>query len=100
MDMPARHGQSFRLYGNGTLEKALQRIKCPITLISFIINLFGNRKLRVITAYGLSNYFQAGDGIDQGETISPLIWRIFYDPLLTRINEDDMLGYNLSVKWP
>ncbi|CAB5381878.1 unnamed protein product [Rhizophagus irregularis] len=82
------------------LTKALERIKCPTDLINFIINLFKNRKLQVITAYGLSKGFYAGDGIDQGETISPLIWRIFYDPLLTRIKDIPEVGYRLITQWP
>lgn len=32
--------------------------------------------------------------------ISPLVWRIFYDPLLTRIQNCEQLGYKAEVKWP
>jgi len=32
--------------------------------------------------------------------ISPLLWRIFYDPLLCRIAEDESLSYTMSVNWP
>ena len=56
--------------------------------------------MKVITKYGLSDELQAMDGIDQGEVISPLIWRIFYDPLLCRIMDDKSLGYTMSVSWP
>ncbi|GBC25678.2 zinc finger BED domain-containing protein RICESLEEPER 2-like [Rhizophagus irregularis DAOM 181602=DAOM 197198] len=56
--------------------------------------------IRIITAYGLTDAFTARDGIDQGEVISPLIWRIFYDPLLHRIQEDESLGYSMELKWP
>ena len=56
--------------------------------------------MKVITKYGLSDELQAMDGIDQGEVISPLIWLIFYDPLLCRIMDDASLGYTMSVKWP
>jgi ribosomal protein S13 len=52
--------------------------------------------LRIITAYGLTEELIAGDGIDQGEVISPLIWRLFYDPLLERIQEDERLGYTVE----
>ncbi|PKY16126.1 hypothetical protein RhiirB3_428452 [Rhizophagus irregularis] len=44
--------------------------------------------------------FYAGDGIDQGETILPLIWRIFYDPLLIRIKDIPKVGYRLITQWP
>ena len=35
-------------------------------------------------------------GIDQGEVISPLLWCIYYDPLLTRIQANRTLGYSIS----
>ena len=55
------------------LEKVLLRIKLPKLAIDLIINLFKNRKLRIITDYGLTDEIIAGDGIDQGEIISPLL---------------------------
>ena len=82
------------------LKEALTRIKLPIAAISFIINLFRGRSMRIITEYGLSDTFTAADGIDQGEVISPMIWRIFYDPLLARIDQDVELGYKMTVIWP
>lgn len=92
--------KAFDSIGMVPFQKALQCIKLPPRLISFIVNIFNNRRLRVIMAYGLSDAFIPGGGIDQGETISSLIWHIFYDPLLSRIHDDPELGYNLSVDWP
>lgn len=51
-------------------------------------------------AHGLSKGFIVADSIDQGETISPLIWQIFYDTLLTCIDQDQTLGYILKDSWP
>jgi hypothetical protein len=76
-----------------SLELALQRVKIPKRTIKYILNLFHKRQLKIITAYGLTEEITAGDGIDQGEVISPLLWRLFYDPLLERIQEDKSLGY-------
>lgn len=67
------------------LEKALERIKVPGRFTKLMINLFKNRELSVITQFGPAKSFIAGDGIDQGEVISPLLWKIFYDPLLTEV---------------
>src|SRR4051812_23131209 len=39
------------------------------------------------------------DGIDQGETLSPLWWRIFYDPLLSKLNSTEK-GYKMKVNKP
>ena len=44
-------------------------------------------------AYGLSEEITAEDSIDQGEVISLLVWWLFYDPLLERIQRDESLDY-------
>ena len=74
-----------------SLELALQRVKIPKRTIKYILNLFHKRQLRIITAYGLTEEITAGDGIDQGKVISPLVWHLFYDPLLERVQEDKNL---------
>ena len=81
------------------LQKAMERIKIPDKAIRFIVNLFENRKLRAITKFGLSQEIKAGDGLDQGETISPLLWRIFYDPLLSKIQNNKKFGYEMETTW-
>ena len=81
------------------LQKAMERIKIPNKASTFIINLFENRVLKTITDYGLTQEIIAGDGLDQGETLSPLLWRIFYDPLLNKIQKNTQLGYTMETKW-
>jgi hypothetical protein len=56
--------------------------------------------MRVQTAYGLSKEFTVEDGIDQGDAISPLLWKIFYDPLLTALQASNTCGYTMLVQWP
>ena len=92
--------RAFDSIGMIPLTMALRRIKLPEITIRLLLNMFQNRKTRIITAYGLSDVLIAADGIDQGEVISPLIWQIFYDPLLCRIAQDPSLGYTMNVKWP
>ena len=81
------------------LEKALLRIKIPGKITKLILESFRNREFRVITSFGLTQPTIAKDGIDQGETISPLLWRIFYDPLLCKIQENRKHGYTMECKW-
>ena len=81
------------------LSKAMKRIKIPEKAIILIIDLFKDRKLSVILDGRLSNHIIAGDGLDQGETLSPLLWRIFYDPLMCKIQDNKNLGYNTECKW-
>jgi ribonuclease HI len=81
------------------LEKALERIKIPRKIIRLILEPFKERRFRVITRMGLTQQITAKDGIDQGETISPLLWRIFYDPLLCKIQENNEVGYTMECNW-
>jgi hypothetical protein len=91
--------KAFNSIGMISLQKALKRIRMPPFTINFIINIYKNCKIKIITVYGLTDAFTACDGIDQGEVIFPLIWRIFYDPLLHRIQEDETLGYIMELIW-
>ena len=52
--------------------KSLSRICMPSTLINILSNLLFNRYNRVITNLGLTNFYSVKNGIDQGETITPL----------------------------
>ena len=92
--------KAFDSIGMIPLRRALQQIKLPELAINFLINLFQHRKMKIIMEYGLSNELTAADDIDQSEVISPLIWHIFYDPLLCRIMDDPDLGYTINVNWP
>src|SRR5438552_7003511 len=78
------------------LEKALLRIQIPNNIIQIIINLISNRTNQIITPHGLTNPYQVLGGIDQGDTLSPLLWRIYYDPLISHINKT-LHGYHFKV---
>ena len=73
------------------LKKAMQRLKLPIAFIDLIENIFIERKNRVFTEVGLTDPYNM---LDQGEVISPLLRCIYYDPLLCKIEQQE-LGYNI-----
>src|SRR3989442_7679338 len=77
------------------LDKVLKRLKIPQSFCNIIQNLFTNRKNRIFTAVGLTDEYDVLIGIDQGEVIAPLLWCIYYDPLLVEV-QSRQLGYNLS----
>src|SRR2546421_95050 len=77
------------------LDMVMQRIQFPVALRSILVNLFNQHKNRIITATGLTDPYDVLIGIDQGEVISPLLWCIYYDPLLVEV-QSRQLGYNLS----
>ncbi|CAB5357439.1 unnamed protein product [Rhizophagus irregularis] len=79
------------------LRKAMKRIKIPEKLCNIIIGMFQGRTNQVFTPFGLTKPFEMMTGIDQGEIISPLLWIIFYDPLLDRLRKSD-LGFKISAK--
>src|SRR5581483_9719713 len=81
------------------LDQAMERINIPQTIRDIIMNCVTERTSQVITQHGLTEPFTIRLGIDQGDTISPLLWRIYYDPLIKKI-EDLKLGYNLDTKIP
>ncbi|GBC19651.1 hypothetical protein RIR_jg41913.t1 [Rhizophagus irregularis DAOM 181602=DAOM 197198] len=70
------------------LKLALIRLHIPPLLIKFIINLFTRRNNKIITHYGDTSGYRVRIGIDQGEIISPLLWVIYLDPLLTTLNRE------------
>ena len=79
------------------LRKAFERLRFSTKLTDFIIHLYERRRFSIITEYGNTEFFEAEDGIDQGEVLSPLVWRIFYNPLLCKV-QDAKLGYKMQIK--
>ncbi|GBC12179.1 reverse transcriptase domain containing protein [Rhizophagus irregularis DAOM 181602=DAOM 197198] len=73
------------------LRLALIRLHIPSLLIKFIINLFTRRNNKIITHYGDTSGYRVRIGIDQGEIISPLLWVIYLDPLLTTLNREAVI---------
>ncbi|GBC47762.2 RNA-directed DNA polymerase from mobile element jockey-like isoform X1 [Rhizophagus irregularis DAOM 181602=DAOM 197198] len=79
------------------LRFALERIKLPASAIKFILSLFMQRSNRVFTAHGITPSYRVRIGIDQGEVISPLLWVIYIDPLLTVLKNEMMDPYTLCA---
>src|SRR5437588_7178838 len=73
----------------------MTRLKIPLNFIDLVIDLFTNRRNYVLTDVGKTPDYDVLIGIDQGEVISPLLWCIYYDPLLVKV-QSRQLGYNLS----
>src|SRR2546423_49262 len=71
----------------------MQRIKIPLGFIRLVINLFTDRYNSVIISYDQLIPYKTEIGIDQGESLSPLLWVIYIDPLLTVLNKEASLPY-------
>ncbi|GET57866.1 RNA-directed DNA polymerase from mobile element jockey-like [Rhizophagus irregularis DAOM 181602=DAOM 197198] len=79
------------------LRFALERIRLPASAVKFILSLFMKRTNRIFTAHGSTPAYRVRIGIDQGEVISPLLWVIYIDPLLTILKNEMMDPYVLST---
>ena len=77
---------------------ALERLRIPFNFLRFILKIFGNHHNQIFTSFGNTDSYQVMSGIDQGEIISPLLWCIYYNPLLCRI-QNSSHGYSLSHTW-
>src|SRR5271165_744336 len=77
----------------------MTRLRIPISFTNIIIELFSNRTNQIFTNVGTTDSYDVLIGIDQGEVISPLLWCIYYDPLLCKIQRSD-LGYTVTHTYP
>ncbi|CAB4443464.1 unnamed protein product [Rhizophagus irregularis] len=77
------------------LKFALQRLRLPNNAIQFLLSLFMAQSNRVITAHRSTPSYRVRIGIDQGEVISPLLWVIYIDPLLTVLKNERKDPYSL-----
>lgn len=77
------------------LVKAMKRIKIPKRFIELTEVIFSPRT-EVITGVGNTQQYEVNIGVIQGEVISPIIWCIYYDPLLDEINKQK-LGYRIKL---
>ncbi|GES94541.1 RNA-directed DNA polymerase from mobile element jockey-like [Rhizophagus clarus] len=60
-----------------------------------ILSFFMNRSNWVFTAHGDTPSYWVCIGIDQGEMISPLLWVIYIDPLLSVLKKEMLDRYIL-----
>ncbi len=77
------------------LRLSMKRIKILNFCINFILDFFIHWKNTVFIAKEVTDYYQIKIGIDQSKIISPLLWYIYFNPLLCEI---DVLnaGYRLT----
>ena len=90
--------KAYNSVNTNLLQKSLERIQLPPQLTQIILNLLSDCSNKVITNFGLTQSYSVKNGIDQGETITPLLWHIYYDPLISQISKK-YKGYNLGVSW-
>ncbi|GBB99082.1 hypothetical protein RclHR1_34050001 [Rhizophagus clarus] len=83
-------GKAYDRVNTFQLQKAMDQIKLPQQFTHLILDLFKDRTNQIITAYDKTIAYDVLTGIDQGEVISPILWYIYYDPLLAEINNQNL----------
>lgn len=79
------------------LNFALAHLHFSASLIQFLLSLFHVYTNWIIIHHDLTLSYRVNIGIDQGEIISPLLWIIYIDPLLTALHLDQMDLYHMSA---
>jgi len=69
-----------------SVAASLSTIRAPEAYTRLIMHTAESRFVSVNTDHGRSPAFQPGKDIEQGEVNAPFLWKIFYDPLLTRLS--------------
>jgi exonuclease III len=77
------------------LKLALQRIGVSLKLISVILAINRSLEINIQHYYGKTSPFFQSNGLPQGDKYSPILWLIFYDPLLARLTKETS-GYTLN----
>ena len=77
------------------VKEGLKRIHVPTSFITLLENMETSRMLDIITPHGKTATFHPGKGLPQGELMAPILWAIFYDPLLCKL-QSMAKGYNLG----
>src|SRR5271170_2125113 len=80
------------------LQKTLTRIKVLPIITNILLNLFNDRNNSVITPFDNIQEYKVENSIDQGDTISSLLWRIFYNSFLFKISQMHS-GYTVLLKF-
>src|SRR3954452_10832522 len=75
------------------LKLAMLRLKIPSGFVNLVSRLFTDRYNTVITHYSPSIPYKTEISIDQGESLSSLLWVIYIDPLLTMLNKKASTPY-------
>lgn len=78
------------------IEKALQHLGVPEDFSKAVMAHYENPQSRIRMGDVFSHLFEEERGVRQGDPLSPLLWIIFLNPLLS-ILEEEKLGYHAKT---
>ena len=79
---------------NVHLIKALNELNIDYKYRLLLVNIMRKRRSKILTSIGPTAEFRIRRGLEQGDPSSPLLWNIFYEIILKKLNEKQ--GYNFD----
>ena len=81
------------------IHDGLRRLHAPEKLISILKSMNKSRSLQIDTPFGLSEAFFPILGLAQGSILAPLLWNIFYEPLMLLLQKHTV-GIKPNIESP
>ncbi len=85
--------KAFDTVSHTSIAAALARIRVPSSAAALIMDHVRHSSVRVLTAHGLTEAITATQGVPQGGVLSPLLFNLCLDSVLTRVPRE--LGADL-----
>lgn len=87
--------KAFDSVPHHAIRETLQHYHLPPQAVNMIMELYKESKAQVLTPYGPTTPFTITRGVKQGDPLSPILFIIFFNPLLTTLNQQE--GYRFSA---
>ena len=78
----------------------LQHVHLPTEVISYVADCYSKLQAVVATKEWQTNYFTIQRGIFQGDTLSPLLFLVAFQPIICLANSLETEGYQLQLQIP
>ena len=77
------------------LERTMKYYDIPNEVIDQIMDMYKDNEAKVFTPHGKTRKIRVTNGVKQGDTLSPLLFIMFINPLLTKLRESGK-GYRFT----
>ena len=83
------YAKAFDCLDHNKLWKILQEVGIPDHLICLLRNLYAGQEATVRTGHGTTDWFQIGEGVHQGCTLSPCLFNIYAEYIMRNTGLDE-----------
>ena len=74
----------------GKLFKLLEKRKLPVQVRRLLLDMYTRQKMQTVWNGSRSDYFSVKNGVKQGAILSPILFCLYIDELLNRINSSGL----------